>query len=124
MSDRPERSFEDLEVFKRAYRVSLEVHRKSLKFPKEERFALSNQMRRASKSVCALIAEGYGRQRSSDTEFKRYLVMALGSVEEMRLWSKYCLDLGYVDEATCTEWREEYRQLAKMLQGFIAHLEG
>ena len=118
-----ERSFEDLEVFKRAYRISLEIHRKSLTFPREERFALSDQMRRASKSVCATIAEGYGRQRSSEAEFKRFLVMALGSVEEMRLWCKYCLDLGYVDEATCGAWREEYRQLAKMLQGFIAHLE-
>ena len=84
MSDRRERSFEDLEIFKRAYRVSLEIHRKSLTFPREERYAISDQMRRASKSVCALIAEGYGRQRSSDADFKRYLVMALGSVEEMR----------------------------------------
>ena len=119
-----ERSFEDLEVFKRAYRVSLEIHRASLNFPKEERYAISEQMRRASKSVCALIAEGYGRQRSSSADFKRYLVMALGSVEEMRLWCKYCLGLGYVEEVVCSSWRDEYGQLAKMLQGFIAHLEG
>jgi four helix bundle protein len=124
MGEKGERSFEDLEIFKRAYRISLEIHRKSLTFPREERYVISDQMRRASKSVCALIAEGYGRQRSSENEFKRYLVMALGSVEEMRLWCKYCLDLGYVDEATCATWRDEYQQLAKMLQGFISHLEG
>ena len=57
------RSFEDLEVFKRAYRVSLEVHRLSLAFPKVEQYALGDQVRRASKSICANIAEGFGKQR-------------------------------------------------------------
>ncbi len=55
------RSFEDLEVFKRAYRVSLAVHRRSLKFPKIEQYALGDQVRRASKSVCTNIAEGFGK---------------------------------------------------------------
>ena len=54
-------SFEDLEVFKRAYRVSLEVHRASLSFPAIEQRALADQVRRASKSICANIAEGYGK---------------------------------------------------------------
>jgi len=54
-------SFEDLEVFQRAYRVSLEIHQKSLKFPKAEQYALADQLRRASKSVCANIAEGHGK---------------------------------------------------------------
>jgi four helix bundle protein len=122
-TDKRARSVEDLDVFRRAYAVSLEVHRASLSFPSEERFALSDQVRRASKSVCALIAEGYGRQRGSDADFKRYLVMALGSAEEMRLWLKYCSDLGYVEEAKAAAWRDEYHQLARMLQGFIGRLE-
>ena len=54
---------EDLEVFRRAYRVSLEVHRASLEFPRIEQFALADQVRRASKSICANLAEGFGRQR-------------------------------------------------------------
>lgn len=54
--------FEDLEVFKRAYKVSLEIHSLSLNFPKHEQFAgLADQMRRASKGICANIAEGYGK---------------------------------------------------------------
>ncbi len=62
--------FEDLEVFKKAYRVSLEVHRQSLTFPKIEQYALGDQLRRASKSICANIAEGFAKQGSSAAEFK------------------------------------------------------
>ena len=116
-------SFEDLQVFKRAYAVSLEVHRASLEFPRAEQFALANQARRASKSICALIAEGSGRQRGSPTEFKRYLTMAMGSADEMRVWAMYCRDLGYVDEATIQRWQAEYLEIAKMLQGFISSLD-
>ena len=91
----PVRSFEDLEVFKRAYRVSLEVHRLSLKFPTVEQRALGDQLRRSSKSICANIAEGFGKQRQSVAEFRRFLMIAMGSADEMRVWSRYCLDLGY-----------------------------
>ena len=111
------RSFEDLEVFKRAYRVSLEVHRISLGFPRIEQYGLADQIRRASKSICANLAEGYGKQSQSLNEFKRYLYMAIGSADEMRVWIRYCFDLGYIDEATWQEWRESYQEIAKMLQG-------
>ena len=53
---------EELEVFRRAYALSLEVHRASLEFPRIEQFALADQVRRASKSICANLAEGFGRQ--------------------------------------------------------------
>ena len=77
-------TFEDLEVFRRAYRVSLDLHKASLQFPKVEQFAgLADQMRRASKSICGNIAEGYGKRRRSNAEFKRYLLMAIGSADEM-----------------------------------------
>jgi four helix bundle protein len=115
----PVGSFEDLEVFKRAYRLSLEVHRTSLSMPAIEQEALADQIRRASKSVCANLAEGFARQGVQPADFRRYLVMALGSADEMRLWCRYCLDLGYVDEATWQIWRQEYREIAKMLQGLI-----
>ena len=112
-------SFEDLEVFKRAYRLSLAVHRQSLDFPKIEQYALGDQIRRASKSICANIAEGFGKQRQSPAEFKRYLLMAMGSADEMRVWCRYCFDLGYVDEDTWRQWRDEYHEIAKMLQGLV-----
>ena len=111
-------TYEDLEVFQRAYRTSLDVHRTSLQFPKVEQFnGLADQMRRASKSVCGIIAEGFGKQRRSNAEFKRYLLMAIGSADEMQVWVKYCGDLEYVDQKTCERWRDEYRQVARMLQG-------
>jgi hypothetical protein len=65
-------AFEDLDVFRRAYRLSLDVHRKSLEFPPLEQRALADQLRRASKSICANIAEGFSRQGRSAAEFKRF----------------------------------------------------
>jgi four helix bundle protein len=108
-------SFEDLEVFQRAYRVSLELHREGLRFPKIEQFALADQLRRASKSICANIAEGFAKQRRSSAEYRRYLLMAIGSADELRVWIRYCLDLNYIDEATALRWRNEYIAIAKML---------
>ena len=110
-------SFEDLEVFQRAYRLSLDVHRTSLKFPKIEQHALGEQVRRASKSVCANVAEGFGKQVHSKAEFRRFLRIAMGSADEMRVWCRYCFDLGYVDEQTWQRWRDEYQEIAMMLQG-------
>ena len=75
---------EDLGVFRRAYRISLEVHRASLELPRIEQFALADQIRRASKSICANLAEGFGRQQQSKPEFRRFVMMALGSADEMR----------------------------------------
>ena len=110
-------SVEDLEVFRRAYAISLDLHQVSLKFPKIEQFGgLADQMRRASKSICANLAEGFGKQRQSNLEFKRYLLMAIGSADEMQVWLRYCADLEYVDRKTCERWRDEYRQIARMLQ--------
>jgi 23S rRNA-intervening sequence protein len=59
-------SVEDLDVFRRAYAISLDLHLASLKFPKIEQFGgLADQMRQASKSICANLAEGFGKQRQS-----------------------------------------------------------
>jgi four helix bundle protein len=84
------RDVTSLEVFRRAYALSLDVHRVSLGFPKTEQFGgIADQLRRASKSVCALLAEGAGRQAGSDVEFRRYVRMALGSADEAKLWCRY-----------------------------------
>ena len=75
------------------------------------------QIRRASKSVCANIAEGFAKQRDSSAEFKRFLLMAIGSAEEMQVWVRYCRDLGYIDEPQSKGWGDEYVEIAKMLTG-------
>ena|SRR5215831_2610520 len=116
-------SFEDLEVFQRAYRMSLEIHRESLKFPPIEQRVLGDQVRRASKSICANVAEGYGRQNKSKAEFKRFLHMAIGSSDEMRVWARYALDLGYINEAAWKRWRDEYQMISRMLQSLARKAE-
>ena len=74
-----------LKAFQRAYRLSLELHRASLAWPRVEQYGgVAEQLRRASKAICALLVEGGGRQPGSDAEFRRY-VMAIGSADEARL---------------------------------------
>ncbi len=111
------KSFEDLAVFQRAYRLSLDIHRVSLRLPEIEQRALGEQIRRASKSIPVNIAEGFGKQVDSSAEFRRFLRIAAGSADEMRVWARYCLDLGYIDDATWRRWRDEYHAIAKMIQG-------
>src|ERR1700750_2785562 len=110
--------FEDLEVFQRAYRLSLEVHRATLEFPKIEQFALADQIRRASKSICANLAEGFAKQRASKAEFKRFISMALGSANETIVWIRYARELGYIPLEQSDRWKIEYESIAKMLQSF------
>ena len=110
-------SFEDLEVFQRAYKASLEIHKLSLEFPQREQYGLGEQIRKASKSICANIAEGFGKQSYSSKEFKRYLLIAIGSSDEMRVWLRYCLDLNYLSEERWRYLRDEYKEIAKMLAG-------
>ena len=111
------RKFEELEVFQRAYKVSLEIHRASLKFPRLEQYGLADQIRRASKSICANLAEGFAKSNRSSAELRRFIQMALGSADEMRVWLRYCLDLEYIDQDRWQAWRDEYEAIAKMLQG-------
>lgn len=114
------KSFEDLQVFQRAYSISLDIHRASLTLPKIEQYVLADQMRRASKSVCANVAEGFGRQRASSAEFRRFLTMAISSCDEMQVWIRYASDLGYIRKDTTEKWRSEYIEIAKMLRGLAS----
>jgi len=106
----------DLNVFKRAYRVSLEIHRVSLDFPKIEQYATGDQLRRASKSICANLAEGLGHKTSA-AEQKRYISMAEGSCQEVRVWLRYCVDLDLITNEQWFAWQNEYKEIAMMLNG-------
>ena len=88
----------------------------SLHMPQEEQYhGIADQLRRASKGICANIAEGYGKQHRSTKEFKRYLSMATGSANEMRVWLRYALDLGYINNAQWSHFKAQYLEIAKML---------
>ena len=109
--------YEDLDVYKRSYAVALNVHKLSLEFPKIEQFALSSQIRRSSKSICANIAEGFAKQHASVPEFKRFLDIAIGSCEETRVWLTFAKDLDYISIQEYSYIHDEYDQITKMLHG-------
>ena len=115
MKDRS--AFEELDVYQRAYAAALRVHEICSNFPDKERYGLVDQMRRASRSICANIAEGHGRRKASVAEFRRFLSMAVGSADEMQVWASFARDLSYVDAKTAYAMRQEYREIAAMLLG-------
>lgn len=109
------KTFEDLIVYQKSFKLAAIVHRLSLTLPKIEQFALADQLRRASRSIPANIAEGFAKKILSVPEFRRFLSMAYGSAEEMRVWLSLSLELGYLDKDKANELSTEYVQIAKML---------
>ncbi len=108
-------SFYDLLIYQRSYKTALEVHKISKQLPKDEQFALTSQIRRASKSIPANIAEGYGKRHTSSAEFKRFLQIAIGSTNEMLVWLDFCSDLNYVEKENIEKLKSEYQEIAKMI---------
>ena len=92
----------------------------SLALPRIEQFALADQLRRSSKSICANLAEGFAKQSYSAAEYRRYLTVAIGSSDETQLWLRYCIDLGYIEGVVGRRWMAEYVEISRMLQGLYA----
>ena len=113
----PIKSFHDLLVYKKAYELSLLIHSRTLKFPQYEQYEIARQMRKASKSICANLAEGYSKSNASEIEFKRYIQISLGSSDEMLVWLDYSFSLNYIDEDEYNKFSESYKEISKMLQG-------
>lgn len=109
--------FADLNVYKSLYQAMLKVHKEILpKLPPSERFGLIDQAGRASKSPCALIAEGYAR-RTSGKEWKKYLRDAIGECNEMIVHLSMIRDLygGLVSSVLCDELISIYNISGKQL---------
>jgi four helix bundle protein len=117
---RPHVSFEKLDVFQKAYDLSLAIHQRSLKFPQIEQWELASQMRRSSKSICANLVEGMGKQMSAK-DVIRFLRMSLGSCEETRLWLKYSVDLSYLTAEEFGPFDDGYGEVGRMLNGLIKY---
>ena len=115
-------SYRDLEVYQEAYRLGLEVHRLTLSFPDIERYALADQMRRASKSVAANIAEGWGMQ--SQRNFAKFLGQSLGSVNEMQVHLDYARDLEYITGERSSELLERYVVLGRRVYRLMERHRG
>jgi four helix bundle protein len=87
------KTFKDLIVWQKAYRLVLEIYQTTREFPKEETYGLSQQMQRSAVSIPSNIAEGYGR--SFQKEYRNFLSIAYGSLCELETQFLLSIDLGY-----------------------------
>lgn len=108
------KTFRDLEVYQEAYQLMLKIHEALKTFPIYERGELSSQMRRASKSCPANIAEGWAKRRF-EKEFKKHLNAALGSANEMEVHIETARDLGYWTKDFCESLLDRYQKLGGKL---------
>jgi four helix bundle protein len=88
------KSFKDLIVWQKSYKLVLEIYKITTDFPKFEVFGLSQQMRRASVSIPSNIAEGYGRKHNA--EYRQFLSIAYGSLLELETQFLLTIDLKYI----------------------------
>lgn len=100
----------DLEVFNLSYRVAMEVFHFTRNFPKEERYSLTDQIVRSSRSVSANIAEGWGK-RIYENEFKKHLIYAMGSLEETKVWLYFSKDCNYITNEIFTDLEKKLDEL-------------
>ena len=93
----PIKTFLDLDIYKLSRQLAKDIFQLTLKFPPEEKYSLTDQIRRSSRSVKANIAEGWGK-RIYINSFKRHLVDSNGSLEETKSWCISALDCNYISE--------------------------
>jgi len=105
----PARTFRDLLVWQKAHQFVLAVYRLTERFPRDERFGLTAQLRRAAVSIPANIAEGF--RKRSDADKARFLNMAQGSAEECQYYLILCTDLRYADAAPLVSQLDEVSRL-------------
>ena len=110
--------YRKLKVYEKSYRAGLATYELTKEYPKEEKYGITSQMRRASTSIPLNIAEGYAK-RSSQEEFKRFLLMAIGSASEMSVLLEYSKDLGYMSQERYEKAVREYDEIGKMLSSLI-----
>jgi four helix bundle protein len=108
-------SFEELEVWKKAHALVLEVYKMSASFPSDERFGLTSQLRRAAVSVPANIAEGFIKRGKSDKA--RFYNIAEGSLEECRYYFILARDLRFANTA---ELMSDLQEVSRMLRSYNA----
>lgn len=113
----PMQDFKKLKVWQKAHDVTLAVYRCTRGFPREERFALVDQLRRAAMSVPSNIAEGAGRL--GNREFRSFLSIAAGSASEVEYQLLLARDLDYISHATHDDLVSQLHEVKRMLAGLI-----
>lgn len=112
----------DLKVFQTAYRLAMEIYHLSKGFPIEERYSLTDQIRRSSRSVAVNIAEGY-RRRQYPNAFSNKMSESDAEATETQVWLDFSRDCGYLSAEVCQRLTNEYEQVGKMLGNMILHPE-
>jgi four helix bundle protein len=107
-------TFRDLEVYQSALQLAVEIHEFCKKLPPEEKYALADQMRRASRSVCSNIAEAWRKRR-----YKAAFISKLSDAEteagEMQSWLDVAIKLSYMKAANYTACDERYEHIISQL---------
>jgi four helix bundle protein len=128
MDDNPHRSalatdFRELHVYRMAFTVAMRLYEVSKKWPSSERFGLTDQVRRSSRSVCASIAEAWHRR-----EYPRHFASKLGEASseaaETLVWIDFAVACGYLDHETADELRSQTRRVTGGLVKMKAHARG
>ena len=115
------KNYKELKVWQRSYQLCLEIYRITKEFPKEERYGLTSQTRRAAVSVPSNIAEGYGRKTT--LEYIQALYIAYGSNCELETQILLSGDLGYINEEGIKKLQEEISEVERMLKALIKSLK-
>jgi four helix bundle protein len=108
-------------VWQKAHELVLKVYDITKGFPREEQFGLASQMRRAAVSIPSNIVEG--KARGTNKEYKRFLLISRGSLEELKYQLFLSRDLKYLDEMTYVNITELTDEIGKMLNGLVRKLE-
>jgi four helix bundle protein len=106
--------FEDLKAYQKAFQLGLDIMEISKSFPKEEKYSLTDQVRRSSRSVCANIAEGY-RKRVYPKSFCSKIVDADGECSETVVHIKFAKYAEYISEETLQYFESGYEEVGRIL---------
>ncbi|MGO9270912.1 MAG: four helix bundle protein [Terriglobia bacterium] len=113
------RGHRDLKVFQLAYKLAMEIFTQSKSFPTDERYSLTSQIRRSSRSVAANIAEGF-RKRQYASMFASKLADADAEATETQVWLDFAVDCGYLSVESREELTAEYERIGRMLSSMIS----
>lgn len=115
------RSFRGLQVWEKSHQLTLAVYSATRNFPKEELYSLTSQLRRASSSIPANIAEGCGR--NGDNELRRFLEIAMGSASEVEYHLLLARDLKMLELNDYEQLNQQTCEIKRMLCAFIQKLK-
>jgi four helix bundle protein len=114
------KSIKDLKAYQIAYQLAMEIFEITKKFPKEETYSLTDQMRRSSRSVAINIREGYAK-RKYEQVFIRHLNDSLGSSEETRGWLDFAKDCTYIAKNEHKKLDDRYDEVNAMLYRLMSN---